>query len=402
MDLHERSGREQAPAEQQREAVDLAAPRAPLTLVSAAAAGDDLAGVAGSAAQALGRPVAIAIPSLGEPITRPEDTVPPESLRAISSYALATALGQNVNPPPVLAGAVSVVIGTEVVGIVAALDGTGSPPLTAEDRAWLEASAAAAAVAAVMHDTRVAGLDGSRKALMASLLAEPPADLRAMLGDALRLGVDLSTGAIAICALDPGSSPAEPVNSGPGVLFAELQPGCIYGLIATADADRTREAARIAATMSGDGLHVGIAAARRDPAQLHIALREAELLAALAATPGAAFDGQEETYRLLIGVMLRDRDELEQLRAHTISPLAEYDGRHDTDLLATLLAFLAHDGSTTETAEALELHRHTVGYRLARVHEVSGLSPYESEGRERLSLGLKAHHILEASARIGA
>jgi DNA-binding PucR family transcriptional regulator len=45
------------------------------------------------------------------------------------------------------------------------------------------------------------------------------------------------------------------------------------------------------------------------------------------------------------------------------------------------------------------LHRHTVGYRLARVHEVAGLSPYESDGRERLSLGLKAHQILRADQR---
>ena len=47
----------------------------------------------------------------------------------------------------------------------------------------------------------------------------------------------------------------------------------------------------------------------------------------------------------------------------------------------------------------MALHRHTVGYRLSRVHEVSGLSPYESDGRERLSLGLKAHQILEADER---
>jgi sugar diacid utilization regulator len=48
----------------------------------------------------------------------------------------------------------------------------------------------------------------------------------------------------------------------------------------------------------------------------------------------------------------------------------------------------------------MDLHRHTVGYRLARVHEVSGLSPYESDGRERLSLGLKADRILMAHERL--
>jgi DNA-binding PucR family transcriptional regulator len=123
------------------------------------------------------------------------------------------------------------------------------------------------------------------------------------------------------------------------------------------------------------------------------------LLLELSEVAGAALSGQEETYRLLIGVLLRNPEELASLRAGTISPLAAYDAEHDTDLLATLETFLAHHGSTTETAEAMNLHRHTVGYRLSRVHEVSRLSPYESDGRERLSLGLKAHQILEAAGR---
>ena len=109
---------------------------------------------------------------------------------------------------------------------------------------------------------------------------------------------------------------------------------------------------------------------------------------------------QEQTYRLLVGVLLRDPAELEQLRAQTVSPLKTYDAEHNTELVATLREFLLNDGSTNDTAERMRLHRHTVGYRLARVHEVSGLSPYESEGRERLSLGLKADHVLAANERL--
>jgi DNA-binding PucR family transcriptional regulator len=111
------------------------------------------------------------------------------------------------------------------------------------------------------------------------------------------------------------------------------------------------------------------------------------------------FAAHEDTYRLLVGVLLHDPDELQRLRAGTIDRLEAYDADHDAALVATLETFLAHHGSTTDTAEAMSLHRHTVGYRLARVHEVSLLSPYESDGRERLSLGLKAHRILAAEAR---
>jgi DNA-binding PucR family transcriptional regulator len=140
---------------------------------------------------------------------------------------------------------------------------------------------------------------------------------------------------------------------------------------------------------------------RRDPAALHEALREADILLELLIDPHAMLRAHEETYRLLVGVMIRNPDELTLLRSSTIAELERYDELHDTELLATLEAFLAHHGSTTETAEAMHLHRHTVGYRLARVQEVSGLSPYASEGRERLSLGLKANRIVLAARSAG-
>jgi purine catabolism regulator len=129
-------------------------------------------------------------------------------------------------------------------------------------------------------------------------------------------------------------------------------------------------------------------------------MREAMLLAELLAVPDATVAGHEDTYRLLIGVLLRDPGELEQLRASTIAPLLAYDAEHETELLVTLGTFLARHGSTTEAASAMQLHRHTVGYRLSRIHEVSGLSPYESDGRERLSLGMKAAQILAAQERL--
>jgi hypothetical protein len=110
----------------------------------------------------------------------------------------------------------------------------------------------------------------------------------------------------------------------------------------------------------------------------------------------------EETYRLLAGVLLHSPQELEALRERTIAPLETYDASHETELVVTLERFLSHHGSTTDTAEAMQLHRHTVGYRLARIHEVCGLSPYESDGRERLSLGLKAKRLLVAQARRSA
>jgi DNA-binding PucR family transcriptional regulator len=190
------------------------------------------------------------------------------------------------------------------------------------------------------------------------------------------------------------------LRTNPDAIVAELHTGRVLALAAIAAGDGPDLAGELEASLRATGMTVAVSAPRRDPSLLHEAVREAELLAELSTSAEAQPGWQDETYRLLIGVLLRERSELEQLRDRTVWPLSDYDGVHDTELVATLRAFLSHDGSTTETAEAMRLHRHTVGYRLSRVHEVSGLSPYESDGRERLSLGIKAHQILDAERRL--
>jgi PucR C-terminal helix-turn-helix domain/GGDEF-like domain len=379
------------------------APRStPLTIVSGAVAGDGLERVAGSASDAIGRPVAIAIPALGEPVVWPPGAIAADGVREIVEHAAAMIRGDRAGPPPVGADTVEVRIGREVLGVVAAVGvepdqgiaPDGSDPH--DCRAWLEGAAAAAAVTKLMREAHEGSMGGSRRALLQALGAGPPADLGALLAHARRLGFDLGSGAVAICAQVQSGGSLDDLPAKHQALLADLGGGHVLGLVPLASALPVQATAESLATdLAARGMEVALSAPRRDPAALHEALREARLLVEL----GALLAGQEETYRLLIGVLLRDAGELEQLRESTISPLVAYDRQHDTELVATLQAFLAHHGSTSETAEAMSLHRHTVGYRLSRVHEVSGLSPYESDGRERLSLGLKADQILAADKR---
>jgi hypothetical protein len=326
------------------------------------------------------------------------------ALDELVRYAAGVTAGRAAAAPGTVAHATPIRIGQDVIGIVAAIAGTaggeGSPSAPADDPAWLEAAAAAAAVTRLMRDGPAGEETGSARALIEALAGGRPADVGALLELARRLGFDLGAGAIAVCAMAPDGLDPEPLV-GDVALSARLGHGCLVGLVPLVD-DRAaeRETRALADRLRAAGMEVGVSGPRRQPAVLHEAVREAMLLAELARAPEAAFGGQEETHRLLIGVLLRDPQELELLRAHTISPLLAYDAEHDTDLLGTLETFLARHGSTTETAEVMRLHRHTVGYRLTRIQEVSGLSPYESDGRERLSLGLKAAQILAADQRI--
>jgi PucR C-terminal helix-turn-helix domain len=383
----------------------LSAPQpTPLAIVSRAVAGDDgLERVARATSDALGDPVVIVLPSLGAPVVWPADSIPDALLGELVRFASATAEGSPAGEPSAVADSVPIRIGNDLVGIVAAIHGNGGVASgSIDDRAWLEAAAAAAAVTRLMGDGRRGEELDLRRTLLRALIEGPSPDVVALVADARRLGFDLGAGAVAVYARAAGGRELPTtVLDGDDALIAELGEGRVLGLVPLAREHTDGHATGVVDEIHAAGFEAfGVSAPRREPSLLREAVREAMLLAELSCAPDATLAGQEETYRLLIGVLLRDPEELELLRSRTITPLVAYDAEHDTELLVTLGTFLAHHGSTTETAEVMGLHRHTVGYRLSRVHEVSGLSPYESDGRERLSLGLKAAQILAAVERL--
>lgn len=406
--MHRATAPESHPHPAPGRGADPPAPRpTPLTLVAGAVAGEGLSSVAATVADAIGCPTVIAIAALDGPVVAPPAALGAEVLDRIAGHAQAVAAGGSPPLPADIADAVPVRIGEQVVGIAAAVPTGPFTVAVGDRRAWLEAAAAAASVAALIHETSEAGVAASDGVLLSELAAGPLADVPDFLVRARRLGLDLATGAVAISARAPDAATASAaesiVRSARGTtpaLVAQLRPSVVLALVPLRGGEAADPAAETAARLRSAGLTVAVSGPRRDPALLHEAVREAELLAELGAAGAQASAAPDDTYRLLIGVLLRDRSDLAQLRDATIAPLVAYDARHDAELIETLRAFLARDGSTTETAEAMTLHRHTVGYRLSRVQEVSGLSPYESDGRERLGLGLKAHHILEAERRL--
>ncbi|HEX8977956.1 MAG TPA: hypothetical protein VF781_15735, partial [Solirubrobacteraceae bacterium] len=105
-------------------------------------AGDDLDCVTATVAEALGRPVVIAIPALGEPVVAPPGALLPEQLAELSGFAARLARDEPVELPGALTDGVPVRIGDRVVGVAATGAGQRSAPATGEPRAWLEAAAA--------------------------------------------------------------------------------------------------------------------------------------------------------------------------------------------------------------------------------------------------------------------
>jgi sugar diacid utilization regulator len=133
-----------------------------------------------------------------------------------------------------------------------------------------------------------------------------------------------------------------------------------------------------------------------DPADLHRSAAEALLAANVAEARGQSSLSFEETgaYRLLLPAMSEDPAELGRFYDETIAPLVAYDEQYETELVRTLESFLDADGNVAKTAERLFTHRHTIRYRLDRAKELTGLDVSSTDGRERLSLGLKAMRVL--------
>jgi sugar diacid utilization regulator len=150
------------------------------------------------------------------------------------------------------------------------------------------------------------------------------------------------------------------------------------------------------ANLSSYHLAVAISRPAADPADVHRAGAEALLAANVAEAHGTPLLAFEETgaYRILLPAMSEDPGELQRFHDETVAPLIAYDEQYDTELVRTLESFLEADGNVAKTSQTLYTHRHTIRYRLERVRELSGLDVSSTDGRERLSLGLKAMRVL--------
>jgi sugar diacid utilization regulator len=150
------------------------------------------------------------------------------------------------------------------------------------------------------------------------------------------------------------------------------------------------------ASLAGFQLTVARSRHTSDPADLHRAGAEALLAANVAearALPELSFE-ETGAYRLLLPAMSEDPGELRGFFDETVAPLVSYDEQYETELVRTLESFLDADGNVARTAERLFTHRHTIRYRLERVRELTSLDVSSTDGRERLSLGLKAMRVL--------
>jgi len=146
------------------------------------------------------------------------------------------------------------------------------------------------------------------------------------------------------------------------------------------------------------GFHLTIGHSRHaaDPVDLYRAGNEARLAVNVGEAEERSPLAFEDTgaYRLLLPAISEDPRELERFYEETVAPLSAYDDQYETELVATVEAYLDNDANVAATAKQLFTHRHTIRYRLERVKELCGHDVSATEGREKLGLGLKAMRVL--------
>ena len=99
---------------------------------------------------------------------------------------------------------------------------------------------------------------------------------------------------------------------------------------------------------------------------LDVAREQSQARAAGAREGGVPVDSHE---RLLASV---PTPVLRSFTERLLGPLADYDARHNADLLPTLRAFLACDGSWSACASRMYVHVNTVRYRIGRIEALTG------------------------------
>jgi sugar diacid utilization regulator len=254
-------------------------------------------------------------------------------------------------------------------------------------------------------------------AFVAAVLRREVTDRRDIVAQASELGADLDRGAgVVVLRAAPRAAQTGEWRERVLVLVQRalraLAPGALAAsdggeaaeVVAIVPAEDDERLARAAAGLARElddslsGFHLTTGRSRRcaDPVDLYRAGSEAHLAVNVGEAEGRPLLAFEDTgaYRLLLPAMSEDPAELERFYAETVQPLVAYDDQYETELVATVEAYLDNDGNVAATAKQLFTHRHTIRYRLERVRELCGHDVSATEGREKLGLGLKAMRVL--------
>ena len=247
--------------------------------------------------------------------------------------------------------------------------------------------------------------EGERREFLADLLYGTDSPPEETLGRALSFGYDLSLSYLALVGVGPSNDTRKELTVAAAASLASayetadpivLQRGRhTIALVPTdASVDPATMPEKMVAELQGEwrfgmgGPEPGLEGIRRAYLEARAALEMGDALGLSGAVH--RFDDLLP-YHFLRG----ERALVDRFVEQTLGPLLEYDERRKGELVKTLEAFFAADGSVKMAGEGLFAHPHTVAYRLKQVERLTGWSLRDPEHKLRLHLALRAHRLSE-------
>nr|WP_246382327.1 GAF domain-containing protein [Prauserella isguenensis] len=289
----------------------------------------------------------------------------------------------------------AVMAGPQLLGSITL---TGRPGLGDADRRLFERAGLVTALLLLLRSSAAEAEDRVRGELLTDLLSAPERDPSALLERGRRLGLDLSEPHAVLLLHADGEA---------GLTRARLASAATrYGVLAGVHADRvvvlTRsegpgDAARTVAgeltRRLGGPVTVGSAGPAHGPAQIAEAHAEAARCLRALLVLGRQGTGADAADLGFVGLLLGDRANVPDFVRSTLGPVLDYDAERGTDLVNTLSAYFACNGSLTRAKDRLHVHVNTVSQRLERLSSLLGDDWQQPERALELQLALRLHRL---------
>jgi len=225
--------------------------------------------------------------------------------------------------------------------------------------------------------------------------------------DARILGIDLIPQNVVVVARAPVGEEKRPrtlrvaakalrkellrqLDSGRGLVgIREGEVVCLCPSPSPLEGRRAADAAHTAAAALDElGMSIGVSSWHAHAEEIPGAYAEAREAADIAIRTGVrnravAYDD------VLVDHVLRENENAARVISAALGPVREYDSRRNTQLVASLRAYIDANFSITRAARVMHIHSNTLLYRLQRIRELTGRDPRNPRDVVFLALSLR-------------
>lgn len=248
--------------------------------------------------------------------------------------------------------------------------------------------------------------EGARREFLSDLLYGSEASPEELLSRAHTFGYDLSLSYIALVGIGPGkhshkearvtAAAADVASEGGAEPIVLQKADQTIALLPSDPIDDPLPAPEKLVSELGDGWRFGMGGPEMGLEGIRRAYLEAR--EALEIGLGLGVDGT--TFRfddlLLYHFLRAERGLIDRFVDQMLQPLIEYDEQRNGELIRTLEAFFASNGSVKQAGELIFAHPHTVSYRMKQVEKLTGWSLRNSEDKLKMHLALRAFRLRQA------